>query len=185
MNLGLAGKVEEYALAGHCRRSAAPGRNGGVSFAETAQTVMERAENNTEADKEVKGAEASRVLDSIAEHAPEEVRQAFLEAEKETGGIITVFGLWISNDGKQSHMTQMGIERFVRWYNGDFNESDLLGTTVGSAINAVKKWIYEVDHPLSGQPSGAEEKRLMAMERAFYVSFLEKLQKLSDQSIVK
>lgn len=71
--------------------------------------------------------------------------------------------------------------RFVRWYNGDFNESDLLGTTVGSAINAVKKWIYEVDHPLSGQPSGAEEKRLMAMERAFYVSFLEKLKKLSER----
>lgn len=129
----------------------------------------------------VAGRDASRVLDSLAQHAPEEVRQAFLEAEKETGGIITVFGLWISNDGKQSYMTQMGIERFVRWYNGDFNESDLLGTTVGSAINAVKKWIYEVDHPLSGQPSGAEEKRLMAMERAFYVSFLEKLKKLSDR----
>ncbi len=76
----------------------------GMSFAETAQTaqtVMERAENSTEADKEVKGREASGVLDSIAEHAPEEVRQAFLEAEKETGGIITVFGLWISNDGKR------------------------------------------------------------------------------------
>ena len=73
----------------------------GMSFAETAQTVMERAENSTEAAKEVKGREASGVLDSIAEHAPEEVRQAFLEAEKETGGIITVFGLWISNDGKR------------------------------------------------------------------------------------
>ena len=48
----------------------------GMSFAETAQTVMERAENSTEADKEVKGREASGVLDSIAEHAPEEVRQA-------------------------------------------------------------------------------------------------------------
>lgn len=127
------------------------------------------------------GRDATRVLDSLAQHAPEEVRQAFLEAEKETGGIITVFGLWISNDGKQSYMTQMGVERFVRWYNGDFNESDLLGTTVGSAINAVKKWIYEVDHPLSGQPSGAEEKKLMAMERAFYVLFLEKLKKLSDR----
>ncbi len=137
-----------------------------------------------EADKEVKGKETSRVLDSIAEHAPEEVRQAFLEAEKETGGIITVFGLWISNDGKQSYMTQMGIERFVRGYHGDYNQSDLLGTSVGSAISAVRKWIYDLDHPLPGSPAKSmEERKLIAIERAFYESFLDKLRKLSDRGM--
>lgn len=150
--------------------------------AETGRTFADIVgQKETEVDKEVKGRNAGRVLDSIAEHAPDEVRQAFLEAEKETGGALTVFGLWISNDGKQAYMTQMGIDRFVRWYHGDFNQSDLLGTSVESAINAVKKWIYDVDHPLGGQPTGAEERKLAAMERAFYESFLEKLRKLAEE----
>lgn len=139
-----------------------------------------------EADKEGKSVTTSRVLDSIAQNAPDEVKQAFLEAEKETGGCLTVFGLWISNDGKQSYMTQMGIERFVRWYHGDYNQSDLLGTSVESAIRAVNKWIYDLEHPLAGQqPSSMEERKLIAIERAFYESFLDKLKKLSDTGKAK
>ena len=132
-----------------------------------------------EADNAVKGHDPSRVLDSLAKHAPEEVRQAFLEAEKETGGFMTVFGLWISSDGKQSHMTQMGVDYIIRQYQGESNPTDLFGTTVGSAISAAKKWIYNIDHPLAGQQAGsAQERKLLAMERAFYVSFLDKLGKL-------
>ncbi len=148
-----------------------------------ADVVNQKSAEAEKAEKEVKGANPSSILDSIGEHAPEEVKQAFLEAEKETGGIVTVYGLWISNDGKQSYMTQMGVERFVRWYNGDYNYTDLLGTSVGSAISAVKRWIYEVDHPLGGQPAGMEEKKLMEMERAFYVSFLDKLEKLKGNAL--
>lgn len=139
-------------------------------------------QKSAEANKEEKMESGVRILDYIAEHAPDEVKQAFLEAEKETGGFLTVYGLWISNDGKQSYMTQMGVERFVRWYNGDFNQSDLLGTSVESAISAAKRWIYEVDHPLAGSPAKSmEEQRLLAMERAFYVSFLDKLNKLKEE----
>lgn len=153
---------------------------------ETGKTFADMVnQKSAEADKKGKVEPGLEILDSIAEHAPDEVRQAFLEAERETGGFITVFGLWISNDGKQSHMTQMGVERFVRWYHGDFNQTDLLGTSVESAIGAVKKWIYEVDHPLGGQPArGTEEWKLLAMERAFYESFLDKLKKLTDREVV-
>ena len=152
----------------------------GMSFAETAQTVMERAENSTEADKEVKGREAfRRFWIPLRNTPPEEVRQAFLEAEKETGGIITVFGLWISNDGKEFHITQLAVECLIRWYHGEKNQSDVFGTSVGSAVSAVEKWIYDIDHPLAGQPAkSAEERKLIAMERAFCESFLEKLKKL-------
>lgn len=134
----------------------------------------------TEADMEVKGRNnPSRALDSFAQHAPEEVRQAFLEAEKETGGHFTVGGFWISNDGKEFQITQMAVEYLIRRYYGERNESDLLGTSVGSAISAAKKWIYDIDHPLAGQPAkSAEERKLMAMERAFYQSFIDKLKKL-------
>lgn len=127
----------------------------------------------------VKGHDPSRVLDSFARHAPEEVRQAFLEAEKETGGHFTVGGFWISSDGKEFHITQLAVECFIRWYHGDKNQCDVLGTSVGSAVSAVEKWIYGIDHPLDGQPAkNAEERKLIAMERAFCESFLEKLKKL-------
>ena len=128
---------------------------------------------------EVKGHNPSHVLDSFAKHAPEEVRQAFSEAEKETGGHFTVGGFWISNDGKEFHITQLAVECFIRWYHGEKNQSDVFGTSVGSAVSAVEKWIYDIDHPLAGQPAkSAEERKLIAMERAFCVSFLEKLKKL-------
>lgn len=131
------------------------------------------------APQSVKGHDPSRVLDSFVKHAPEEVRQAFLEAEKETGGHFTVGGFWISNDGKEFHITQLAVECFIRWYHGDKNQCDVLGTSVGSAISAVEKWIYGIDHPLDGQPAkNAEERKLIAMERAFCESFLEKLKKL-------
>lgn len=148
--------------------------------AETGKTFADIVNRkSSEAGKEVKRDLTAPVLDSIAEHAPDEVKQAFLEAEKETGGFMTVFGLWISNDGKQSHMTQMGVERFIRWYKGEFDQSDLLGNSVGSAIRAVEKWIYDVDHPLAGQPARSmEEQKLIMKERAFYESFLDKLKHL-------
>ena len=55
----------------------------------------------------------SAVLDSIGSRAPSEVKQAWMEAEEETDAFFTVFGLYISKDGKHAHMTQMGIDRFV------------------------------------------------------------------------
>lgn len=73
-------------------------------------------------------------------------------------------------------MTQMGIDRFVRWYRGEFNENDLLGNSVESAIKAVNKWIYDADHPLAGSPARSEEDRQLIMkEREFYEVFLNKL----------
>ena len=54
-----------------------------------------------EADKEAVQEKFSVVLDHIGSQAPDEVKQAWTEAEKETGGFFTVCGLWISNDGKQ------------------------------------------------------------------------------------
>lgn len=162
-----------YRAAGHQTWKTKRNAGSGKTFADIVN------QKSAEADNAVKGHDPSRVLDSLAKHAPEEVKQAFLEAEKETGGFLTVFGLWISSDGKQSHMTQMGVDYIIRQYQGESNPTDLFGTSVGSAISAAKKWIYNIDHPLAGQQAGnAQERKLLAMERAFYVSFLEKLGKL-------
>lgn len=117
------------------------------SFSDVA--VMKAEESDS---KEV-SKKTSAILDSIGSQAPDGVKQAWMEAEEETGAFFTVYGLYISKDGKHAHMTQMGIDRFVRWYRGEFSENDLLGSSVESAIKAVNKWIYDVDHPLSGSPA--------------------------------
>lgn len=145
------------------------------SFADAAAIKAEE----TDSDKVQK--KTSAVLDAIGSRAPDKVKQAWMEAEEETGAFFTVYGLYISKDGKHAHMTQMGIDRFVRWYRGEFNENDLLGSSVESAIKAVNKWIYDVDHPLAGSPSRSEEdRRLIMKEREFYEVFLNKLLQLSN-----
>ncbi len=134
-----------------------------------------------ETDKDRVQKKTSAILDSIGSHASDGVKQAWMEAEEETGAFFTVYGLYISKDGKHAHMTQMGIDRFVRWYRGEFNENDLLGSSVESAIKAVNKWIYDVDHPLAGSPARSEEERQLIMkEREFYEVFLNKLLQLSN-----
>lgn len=123
----------------------------------------------------------SAVLDAIGSQASDEVKNAWMEAEEETGAFFTVFGLYITADGKHAHMTQMGIDRFVRWYIGEINPDDLLGNSVESAIKAVNKWIYDLDHPLAGQfARNMEERELFRKEREFYEVFLNKLLQLSN-----
>ena len=57
----------------------------------------------------------------------------------ETGGHFGVSGFWISNDGKECHITKMFGDRFVRWFNGEINPDDMLGNSVDSAKSAVEK----------------------------------------------
>ena len=137
-------------------------------------------QKSVETDKEAVQEKSSVGFDSIGSQAPDEVRQAWKEAEAETGGHFGVGGFWISNDGKECRITKMFVDFFVRWYNGDLNQNDMLGNSVESAKSAVEKWIYDLDHPLIGQPARSiEERRLIEMERKFYESFLDKLMQLT------
>ena len=145
----------------------------GKNFAEIA------SQKAAGADKEKMQGKQSKVLDLIGSLAPNEVKQAWVEAEKEMGGWFTAGGSWVSADGKHSHMTQMGVQTGLKWAKGELEQADLLGNSVQSAINAVQKWIYDIDNPLPGQPAKSiEEQQEIMKERAFYEAFLEKLQKL-------
>ncbi len=144
----------------------------GKNFADIA------SQKAAEADQEKMQEKPSKILDLIGTHAPDEVRQAWAEAEKEMGGWFTAGGSWVSADGKHSHMTQMGVQTGLKWAKGELEQADLLGNSVQSAINAVEKWIYDIDNPLPGQPAKSmEEQREIMKERAFYEAFLDKLQK--------
>lgn len=155
------------------RQNAADGTK--RSFSDVAAMKAEEAANS-EALKKIPA-----VLDSIGSHAPDEVKQAWMEAEEETGAFFTVGGQYVTKDGKHAHMTQMGVDRFVRWYRGQYNQDDLLGNSVESAIKAVNKWIYDVDHPLAGSPAKSrEEEKFIMKEREFYEVFLNKLMQLKN-----
>ena len=133
-----------------------------------------------ETDKGAVQEKTATVLDTIGLQTPDEVKQAWKEAEEETGGFFTVYGLWISDDGKECQITKMMVDRFVRWYNGDIDQDDMLGNSVESAMSAVEKWIYDLDHLLVGQSaSSIEDRRLIEIERKFYESFLDKLMQLT------
>ena len=160
-------------------------RNNKAAKAETGNSFAEIASRKVaEAEKATMQENTSAVLDVIGANAPDKVRQAWTEAEKESGadGHITKCGLWISNDGEHAHITQVMVQTAIKWAKGEMvdEQADLLGNSVQSAINAVNKWIYDIDHPLAGQPAkSAEEKRYVAMERAFYAAFLDKLKGIS------
>ena len=158
--------------------------NNKTTKAETGKTFAEIAsQKSVEADKEAAQKKFSAVLDHIGSQAPDEVKQAWKEAEEETGGFITVYGLWISDDGKECHITKMMVDRFVRWFKGDVNQDDMLGNSVQTAMSAVEKWIYDLDHPLIGQSARSiEDRRLIEIERKFYESFLDKLMQLSNKA---
>jgi len=157
--------------------------NNKTAKAESGKNFAEIASQKTAgADKEKMQGKPSKVLDLIGANAPDEVRQAWTEEEKEMGGWFTAGGSWVSADGKHSHMTQMGVQTGLKWAKGELDQADLLGNSVQSAINAVEKWINDIDNPLPGQPARSmEDQKYVAMERAFYVSFLEKLKNLSGQ----
>ena len=78
-----------------------------------------------EAEKETAQEKTSAVLDVIGANAPDEVRKAWTEAEKEMGGWFTVGGSWVSADGKHSFMTQMGVQIAIKWAKGELDQSDL------------------------------------------------------------
>lgn len=134
-----------------------------------------------ETDKENFLDKSSEVIDLFGTNAPDEVKQAWMEAEKETGVHITKCGLYITPDGQHSYMTAAGVQIAIKWSKSELEQTDLLGSSIESAINAVNKWIYDLDHPLAGQPTRSiDEQRMIMNERAFYEAFLKKLKKLSD-----
>ena len=127
----------------------------------------------------------SKSIDLFGPNAPDEVRRAWMEAEEETGMHIAKAGLYITPDGKHAWFTQLAGPIACKWMRGELNETDqadLLGSSVESAINAVNKWLYDLDHPLAGQPARSTEgQKYVAMERAFYEAFLGKLKQLAGQ----
>lgn len=174
--MGINGIATDYYQAGYVNTKAAKVEEG-KSFAEIASQKVAEAEKETVRENTLKS------IDLFGPNAPDEVKQAWLEAEEETGVHIAKAGLYITPDGEHACFTRLAGQIAVKWAKGELNETDqvdLLGSSAESAINAVNKWIYDLDHPLAGQPARSiDEQRMIMQEKAFYEAFLEKLKELS------
>ena len=132
-----------------------------------ADTIAEKEETASVRDF---GEEA---FDKSAPNAPQSVKDAWMEAAEETGanGLgITSNGIWL---------TEMFIQGVIQRYWG--KETDILGSSVESAIQATQQALYSFDHPLEpNRVMSIEEQQYHMKERQFYVLFLEKLEKLKQ-----
>lgn len=167
--MGINGIVTDYYQAGYVNSKASKVEEG-KSFAEIVE------QKSVEADKQYCLDRASEAFDTIGAYAPDEVRQAWMEASEETGSN----GFSITSDGKHFHIPKLLVQHAIRWYNGEVDPDNILGNSVESAIRVAEKALYDIDHPLPGSPAKSIEVQQEIMkERAFYVAFLEKLQQLS------
>ena len=113
---------------------------------------------------------------SIGAKAPAEVKQAWMEAAKETGAN----GLGMSGSGKLTHLSAMMVKQMVNRISGAGKTNDLLGSTVQSAIRATEQALFDIDNPSPLEsPKSMEVLRQYEKERAVYQSFLKKLNALT------
>lgn len=163
--MGINGIAADYYQAGYTNNKAAKAETG-KSFSEIASQKV------AEADKQYCMDRASAAFDTIGAHAPDEVRQAWMEASEETGSN----GFSITSDGKHFHIPKLLVQHAIRWYNGEIDSDNILGNSVESAIRVAEKALYDIDHPLPGSPAKSiEVQQEIKKERAFYEAFLEKL----------
>ena len=113
-----------------------------------------------------------KAFEQIAPNAPEKVKNAWIEAAKETGAN----GLGIKGNGMFSHISQMMVQRCNKMLKGETDNTDILGNTVESAIQATKQALYDLEHPKAYVPKSIEVQQAQLKEKAFYTAFLEKLE---------
>lgn len=116
----------------------------------------------------------AQAFDGIGAHAPECVKQAWLDAADKVG----VDGMGISASGKLSHISQFMAQQATRQLRGE-DSSNLLGSSVQSAIQAADKALYALEHPRSeGHPKTAQQLQDKEKEKQFYREFIKRLRML-------
>ncbi len=155
-----------YPVTGYkARKAERNAESGAMGFMET---VAEKAERDNVVDYDEKA------FEMVGPHAPQKVKDAWMEAAKE----VNANGTGIKKNGMMSHISQMMVERCNKMLRGETDYSDILGSTVKSAMRATKKALYDLDHPLVPAYRSVEAEQARIKEREFYVAFLEKLEQL-------
>ena len=155
-----------YPMTGYQTRKAEKSAESGT--AGFMEIVEKKAAQNKTTDHDEKA------FDMVGPNAPQNVKDAWMEAAKE----VNANGTGIKKNGMMSHISQMMVQRCNKMLRGEKDYSDILGSTVASAIRATKQALYDLDHPLAPAYRSIEAEQARIKEREFYVSFLEKLERL-------
>ena len=155
-----------YPMAGYMAKKAE--RNDESTEKGFMEIVAEKAEQEKKADYDEKA------FESVGANAPEEVKQAWMEAAKE----VHANGLGIRENGMMTHISQMMVQRLNKMFQGEYGSPDILGNSVKSAIRATKQALYDLEHPIAYTPKSIEVQQSQIKERQFYHAFLEKLEQL-------
>ena len=108
----------------------------------------------------------------FAPNAPEEVKQAFMEAAEETG----------YNEGERmDYLSQIFIHQVENRQNGATNYTDVFGSSVTSALQAAREILYDLENPLMPvSQRGENAAKYVEQEKEFYRAFITKLEGMSD-----
>ena len=116
----------------------------------------------------------------FAPNAPEEVKQAFMEAAEETGYYE------YSGKGKMNYISQILVRQVENRQNGVENYTDVFGGSVASALQAARQMLYDLENPLKPDSQRSEDIiKYREQEKEFYKAFIEKLEMLEDKSVSK
>lgn len=116
-------------------------------------------------------AQDEKAFEMVGPNAPQEVKNAWMDAAKE----VKAIGMGIKNNGMMSHISQMMVQRLTKQLMRETENFDILGNTVESAIQAAKKALYDLEHPVAYTPRSIEVQQARIKEGEFYRAFLEKL----------
>ena len=154
-----------YPLTGYtARKTGRSTESGTVGFLET----EEKAAQGKAADQDEKA------FEMVGPNAPQEVKDAWMEAAKE----VNANGMGIRGNGMMSHISQMMVQRLNKQLKGETENFDILGSTVESAIQATKKALYDLEHPVVYTPRSIEVQQARIKEGEFYRAFLKRLEQL-------
>ncbi len=161
--IGTAGyPLIEYAV----RKIGRSAESGAVGFMETVEDVEEKAAQGKAVNQDEKA------FEMVGPNAPQEVKDAWMDAAKE----VNANGMGIRGNGMMSHISQMMVQRLNKQLKGETGNFDILGNTVGSAIQAMKKVLYDLEHPVVYTSRSIEVQQARIKEGEFYRAFLEKLE---------
>lgn len=110
----------------------------------------------------------------FAPHAPEKVKQAFVEAANETG---------YDETEKMDYISQILVTQVENRQNGVANPNDVFGSSVTSALQAARQILYDLENPLVPvSQRGENATKYVEEEKEFYRAFIEKLENVSVEN---
>ena len=112
----------------------------------------------------------------FAPNAPEEVKQAYMEAAEETG---------YSEGERMDYLSQVFIHQVENRQNGIADYTDVFGASIASALQAAREILYDLENPLMlVSQRGENAAKYVEQEKEFYRAFIEKLEGLTDTDTV-